>query len=376
MGTERHSSCHNGTFNISSLSNTGDSATLTLKNGSQTDSATVFNLSGGSALKGTINIQSDSYRGDNNDDDNVLNMKLKLQVNLNSVEVASKAVINFQNASDTTGKDGVGSANNVRANYNILGVGVDGAKVAGLSGTTTNAATIKSSTEDATRTLEITGSGNNTTNATVENSVKLLMSGSGQQTFTGTVNASAITVTAGELVFNNAVSVAEVSVTGGTLTVGTYDGTELTTEQSLTATNKATFGAGAVVNANLVLSSGTTVTMAEALTMGSTLTLSTGMTLDGTMLTSVNGLTKGKTVNLFKSVDSLILGDATYDADKALAEGTVSLNQYFTNVTNEDIYLAFNNGNVFAGIMSIPEPTTATLSLLALAGLAARRRRK
>ena len=39
-------------------------------------------------------------------------------------------------------------------------------------------------------------------------------------------------------------------------------------------------------------------------------------------------------------------------------------------------YLGYDaNGTVFVGMM-VPEPTTATLSLLALAGLAARRRRR
>ena len=192
---------------------------------------------------------------------------------------------------------------------------------------------------------------------------------------------SAIDATKGSIDILNAQEQTLSALTvGAGMAVGVYSGnsvpTKPTTADEATITVASlTAGTGATLNANLVLSSGATVTMATALTMGSTLMLSSGMTLDGTMLTSVTGLREGETVDLFKSVDSLILGDATYDADNALAEGTVSLHQYFTNVTNESIYLAFNNGNVFAGIMSIPEPTTATLSLLALAGLAARRRR-
>ena len=194
----------------------------------------------------------------------------------------------------------------------------------------------------------------------------------------GDQNAAILATNGNINAVNTIEAVIDAVTIGAGMTVGLYSGTEASedAEGTLTTCSLTVGGIGATLNANLVLSSGATVTMAKALTMGSTLTLSEGMTLDGAMLTSVTGLREGETVDLFKSVDSLILGDATYDANNALAEGTVSLKQYFTNVTNEDIYLAFNNGNVFAGIMSIPEPTTATLSLLALAGLAARRRRK
>lgn len=149
-----------------------------------------------------------------------------------------------------------------------------------------------------------------------------------------------------------------------TLTVGT----------SLTAGNEAT------LNGNLKLADKTTLNLSSALTMGGTLTLGSEMLLDGALLTSVSGLTAGGKVDLFKNVTGLLLNEATtYNTSAtadALAEGQVALNTYFTNVQNADIYLAYNGTNVYAGILSIPEPATATLSLLALAGLAARRRRK
>ena len=373
---EAESDYWQGCVNIDSLTNAKgeDDAiipgSITLSGNAKTSNRDVMNLNGGD-FEGTI-----TYKGASGGSNR------KHALNITSTDAAAKAVIKLEADS---------------GNIVALGIASSEVKVRGIEGTTGTIYSGEQShmkdngqgqqvwnsdafaADGTTRKLTINTAGDNhATSAAIVGNLNISKSGEGKQTFSGDISqwSGNITVTAGELVFNNAVSVAEVSVTGGTLTVGTYDGTgALTTEQSLTATNQATFGAGAVVNANLVLSSGATVTMAEALTMGSTLTLSEGMTLDGTMLTSVTGLREGETVDLFKSVDSLMLGNATYDADNALAEGTVSLNQYFTNVTNESIYLAFNNGNVFAGVMSVPEPTTATLSLLALAGLAARRRR-
>lgn len=79
----------------------------------------------------------------------------------------------------------------------------------------------------------------------------------------------------------------------------------------------------------------------------------------------VDGLDEGKYINV-----NFGLGDDV----KAKAEKVAVM---FGNgmMTNE--YTTLNGGNVqFRGMVVVPEPTTGTLSLLALAGLAARRRRK
>ncbi len=170
--------------------------------------------------------------------------------------------------------------------------------------------------------------------------------------------------------------------------VGIYTDNSLPAEPSgnnegTVTTQALTVGANATLNANLVLANGAKVTMAGALTMGSTLTLGTGMELNGALLTSVTDLTEGNTVDLFTGVDGLTLGSTSYDADTSLELGTETLSTYFGNVTNPDIYLGYDAATnvVYAGVMqapvtpAIPEPTTATLSLLALAALAARRRR-
>ena len=62
-----------------------------------------------------------------------------------------------------------------------------------------------------------------------------------------------------------------------------------------------------------------------------------------------------------------------------IAGETYTLNLKITGVNNAENVVDTDGGFVHVGSISasiIPEPTTATLSLLALAGLAARRRRK
>ncbi len=88
--------------------------------------------------------------------------------------------------------------------------------------------------------------------------------------------------------------------------------------------------------------------------------------------------------------DSLILlfanaGNVTFSADKVTGKPTGSMltlmaADYFSgDWINENTQLIYDQGNVYVtgvNTVQIPEPTTATLSLLALAALAARRRRR
>jgi len=149
-------------------------------------------------------------------------------------------------------------------------------------------------------------------------------------------------------------------------------------EATLVVTKEATFGAGATLNANLDLRSGVTLTLDGALQMGSILTLNSGMTLAGDKLAELTTLTFGSTVELFTGVDTLVLGDQSYTmGTRTLGEAdAVDLHNYFSNVQANNFYLGYNtSGVVYAGRL-VPEPATATLGLLALAGLCARRRRK
>lgn len=142
---------------------------------------------------------------------------------------------------------------------------------------------------------------------------------------------------------------------------------------------------------SLTLESGAELQADSAVAMadGSSLSLGIGLTLNGDLLDAVKSLTGNKTVDLFTNVGTLTLGTEVFTQGSNVLDATnaIDLSKYFALVTaqtpaflsdeqlSSGYYLGFDaNGTVYAGL--IPEPTTATLSLLALAALAARRRRK
>lgn len=165
-------------------------------------------------------------------------------------------------------------------------------------------------------------------------------------------------------------------------TVSAYTGTEATAaaEANVTVNKRAEFGAGAVLNANLTLAAGATLEVGVGgLNMGSTLTLNQGLTLGADTLSRVQGLSVGESATLFRGVDGLTLGNTSYTS--ITTEDSMLASPWFTNLTGDQYVLTYtgtDNGSLSITMMSaaVPEPTTATLSLLALAALAARRRRK
>ena len=90
------------------------------------------------------------------------------------------------------------------------------------------------------------------------------------------------------------------------------------------------------------------------------------------------------TLDLFKMVDgSLATTFSTADWESAIKAGEVTFTlvdaagQVLGHGTTTSVEVLTDGSTVtLNGRMTIPEPTTATLSLLALVGLAARRRRK
>lgn len=142
----------------------------------------------------------------------------------------------------------------------------------------------------------------------------------------------------------------------------------VTQQESTLTLSKLTVGNNATLNANVVFTADSQLTMGGTLAMGSTVALSTGMelTLSESMLTS---LYSGNTVDIFSSIDALFIDG------KEISDGTsISADGLFNGLDESYSYtISYANGSVS---LSIPEPATTTLSLLALAGLAARRRRK
>lgn len=189
----------------------------------------------------------------------------------------------------------------------------------------------------------------------------------------------------------NALSVTDLTLAAGTkVAVGT--GVAVAAEgaaPALAVTGAATLAGGSEVEGGLDLSSATSVTlngMDSAVTITGDLTLpGTAISLSGDVLTALTGLTAGGKLDLFDVSGAFTLGDAAIAS--LTAEDNTLLNTVFdaTEIT-EDYYLGYENGVVYAGKFdavvpptvdpTVPEPTTATLSLLALAALAARRRRR
>lgn len=144
------------------------------------------------------------------------------------------------------------------------------------------------------------------------------------------------------------------------------------------------FGSGAKLNANLTLASGSTLSVAEGgVALGSSLSLQQGLTLDDATLARVGGLSVGESHVLFTGVDSLRLATSETEYQEVSdADSSILASTYFKNIgSNYQLTYTMSENAADGGTLSItmaavPEPTTTTLSLLALAALIARRRRK
>ena len=171
---------------------------------------------------------------------------------------------------------------------------------------------------------------------------------------------------------NATVSVTEMVLTGGN--VGAYTDSGATTEATI-STGTLTVSGNSKLSANLVLEQNASLTLNDSLAMGSTLTLNSGTTLSGTLFDNWD---KTQALTLFTGVDGLTINGAQAGEGTLHAASDVFSNEGMSNYSlkmtggagGQDyvVQLVANNPS--------PEPTTATLSLLALIGLAARRRRK
>ncbi len=225
----------------------------------------------------------------------------------------------------------------------------------------------------------------------LENSV-LVNSGSGTLTadHSGNVFAGIDATLANITVLNSTEQMLNTLVIGAGKNVSVYSGNAAEAAAATVTTSSLSAGAGATLNANLILTDEASLTFDGALALGnSTLTLGSGLTLNADTLAAIKNLSGDDTVALFTGVGALTLGDDVFTKGTNMLDATsgIDLSKYFTLadaqtpavLSDEQLssgyYLGFDaNGTLYAGV--IPEPTTATLSLLALAALAARRRRK
>lgn len=159
---------------------------------------------------------------------------------------------------------------------------------------------------------------------------------------------------------------------GQDLIVSVYVGTGQTedAEGNLHITGSLTGMRGSRLNANLWLVKGAMLNVSDTqgmgITMGSDIHLASGMLLSEADLAQL-----GETdYALFSGVDALYLGEDTYT-------GSVDAQQYFTNLAAGEYRLEYANRSVYLSRTgSVPEPATGTLTLLSLAALVTRRRRK
>lgn len=265
------------------------------------------------------------------------------------------------------------------------------AKVKGLTGSGNASRSLEvSGTQDSeNRVIELVGDSTYTYGGKLGAHLDVVHSGSGTQNITGGADdfSGSVAVDAGVLNMLNIAKlvVNDVSI-GAHATLGVYSGSTATADaahegiltirdgQSLTAE-----GPGSTLNANLVMETGSILDVhgmeGTGMTLSGALTLNKGMNLSQADLAAMMGLGADETYNLFNGVDALTLSVTPYD--KITPDLRIDAADWFRGIEPERFYMVYDGDNVGVYCMySIPEPATGTLSLLALAALAARRRRK
>ena len=184
---------------------------------------------------------------------------------------------------------------------------------------------------------------------------------------------------------SSSVTVGEIVLAGSM--VGVYytipadpdTGSTASVVEATVSTGSLTVSGDSTLYANLELKANGTLQLDSALAMGSTLTLNSGITLANTGYVHISDIAKNTPITLFSSVNGVTYYDIDNQA-QTLADGdSIDAGLVFGNINqnNRDFDLKFSGGNVLlVANNDVPETTTATLSLLALMGLAARRRRK
>ena len=161
--------------------------------------------------------------------------------------------------------------------------------------------------------------------------------------------------------------------------VGVYTGAEVTSSgmATVSVSGAATFGANVTLGAGLTLGDSSTLDISgtEGVTLGGALTLGSGIKLGTNLDAAIDMLTEGDSLTLFTGVTNLTYSGQTV-ALMSTDVAPVDAATVFAGLDTGVYEIAFAQNSVSINMLSIPEPTTATLSLLALAGLAARRRRK
>ena len=231
-------------------------------------------------------------------------------------------------------------------------------------------------------TVTVLDEGETTLRNTLDN-VQLVNNGSGALTvdcdITGRFSMEAAN---GYITFLNlgaGITVQELSL-AAEQTISVYSGGAVSEEEEtdVIVTGRLTAGKDAKLVANLTLGEGATLDVSGAdamgLKLGSSLTLNLGMSLSQEDMELIAKMSRRGTYTLFTGVDDITLaGTDIINCSEPVSVDTVG---WFHGFQPMQYYICYDGSNVGLRCVPIPEPATGTLSLLALAGLAARRRRK
>ena len=200
---------------------------------------------------------------------------------------------------------------------------------------------------------------------------------------------TAVSTSTAEVIIQNAptATLADMTIGAGG-TVAVYQGTDAVSSQegTVTITETLTAGGGTLL-ANLVLAGSSTLDLhtgegaMAALTLGSNLAFVDGglVILDATTLAKLDGLVMGTEGNYLELVHAATGTTLAYGEDGTADYNGMWFGQLFDRPdTLIGDFKVVANGTSFGltKVSNVPEPTTGTLSLLALMALAARRRRK
>lgn len=286
--------------------------------------------------------------------------------------------------------------------------------------------------DDTVRTLQLTGKTNDTASTTYSSSagfdknVNIVKEGAGKQTFKGDSSAfnADINVQGGVLEFLNNTSLHIEDLTlAGNAKGSTANNLAIRKDAAGAVVGTAdVFGTakvydGSAINANMTMEGGSVLDVSNAVTkvqqghsgvdarvhddytgglnlMENNLTLHSGISLSDTDVRNLFNMGWGDTYALAYNVDSFTLGGTTYEDalgwsgkaidGKFVVTGTEA-SKYLANLQLDDYFICYSGNSKAEGdtidahvvyIVKVPEPATTTLSLLALAALCARRRRK
>lgn len=266
-----------------------------------------------------------------------------------------------QTGTGTINVNGALSTNDVKVSGGNLKVNAD-VTANSLTQSGTGKVTVAEGKTLTVGSLEITG-GEFVNNGTISGSAAQAMFAASDIATAADSTATLITVSGGEFV-NYGTTTDSILVDGGTLTLEKGMLADVTmTDGNIVVKSNSTTGTLTLNGGTITFEEGVTLTLTEGATLNLNNTVIEVKVSEDTLAGLLDGT--NKTVTLFN----------TEDVTKGLENVTVTFTDG-TNSAQAKVNGTTDGTGVEITTTTVPEPTTATLSLLALAALAARRRRR